>query len=403
MLPATHTLICGGGILGLTVARELVARGYDRITILEKEPSLGRHASGRNSGILHAGIYYTPDTAKAKYCLSGNFLMRAYCQQHGLPLVESGKVVVTSSAAQLDTLHELHRRAIQNGAKVDLLDERQLAEVEPQAKTVQQALFSHYTAVVDPQKILDCLGDELKASGKVTILFDTAFLGNRNRGEALTSRGTIAYRHLINVAGAYSDKIAHAFGVGQRYMLIPFKGVYRQLRPEKTAMVKGSIYPVPDIRNPFLGIHFTRSVKGDVYLGPTAIPAFGRENYGILKGLDRESLTIMARDLVLLVKNRKFRSIALDEPKKYIFKYFFEDARKLVKALSPEDIMPCSKVGIRPQLIDLETNELVMDFLIEKGPDSIHVLNAISPAFTSSMSFAKLIADACGPGQAKPA
>ena len=389
----THTLICGGGILGLTVARELVARGYDRITILEKEPSLGRHASGRNSGILHAGIYYTPDTAKAKYCLSGNFLMREYCQQHGLPLVESGKVVVTSSPEQLDTLHELHRRAIQNGAKVDLLDEKQLSDIEPQAKTVQQAIFSHYTAVVDPQKILDCLGDELKASGKVKLLFDTAFMGNKKKGEALTNRGPISYQQLINVAGAYSDKIAHSFGVGRRYMLIPFKGVYRQLRPEKTSMVNGSIYPVPDIRNPFLGIHFTKGVKGDVYLGPTAIPAFGRENYGILKGLDSESLTIMARDLVLLVRNKKFRSIAFDEPKKYIFKYFFDDARKLVKELSPEDIMPCSKVGIRPQLINLDTNELVMDFLIEKGPDSIHVLNAISPAFTSSMSFAKLIAD----------
>lgn len=389
----THTLICGGGIIGLTLARELVARGYDRITILEKEPSLGRHASGRNSGILHAGIYYTPDTSKAKYCLSGNFLMREYCQQNGLPLRVSGKVVVTSSVEQLATLHELHRRAINNGAKVDLLDEKQLAEIEPQAKTVRQALFSHYTAVVDPQKILECLKDEIEESGKVTLLFDTAFMGNGKRGEALTNRGSIFYKHLINVAGAYSDKIAHSFGVGQRYMLIPFKGVYRRLRPEKNAMVNGSIYPVPDIRNPFLGIHFTKDVKGDIYLGPTAIPAFGRENYGILQGLDSESLTIMARDLVLFSKNQKFRSIAFDETKKYIFKYFFEDARKLVKELAPEDIMPCSKVGIRPQLIDLDTNELVMDFLIEKGPDSLHVLNAISPAFTSSMSFAKLIAD----------
>lgn len=390
---STHTLICGGGILGLTIARELVARGCDRITILEKEAAVGKHASGRNSGILHAGVYYTPESAKARYCLNGNFLMREYCKANGLPLVESGKVVVASSPEQLATLRELYSRAIKNGAKVDLIDEKQLAEIEPQAKTVQQAIFSHYTAVVDPRRILDCLRDELKASGKVTILFNTAFTGQGKSGEALTSQGPISYQRLINAAGAYSDKIAHAFGVGRQYMLIPFKGVYRQLRPEKTSMVNGSIYPVPDIRNPFLGIHFTKGVKGDVYLGPTAIPAFGRENYGILQGLDSESLGIMARDLVLLIKNQKFRAIAFDEPRKYIFKYFFEDARKLVKTLSPEDIMPCSKVGIRPQLINLETNELVMDFLIEKGENSLHVLNAISPAFTSSMAFAKMIAD----------
>lgn len=390
---STHTLICGGGILGLTIARELVARGCDRITILEKEAAVGKHASGRNSGILHAGVYYTPESAKARYCLNGNFLMREYCKANGLPLVESGKVVVASSPEQLATLRELYSRAIKNGAKVDLIDEKQLAEIEPQAKTVQQAIFSHYTAVVDPRRILDCLRDELKASGKVTILFNTAFIGHEKSGEALTSQGPISYQRLINAAGAYSDKIAHAFGVGRQYMLIPFKGVYRQLRPEKTSMVNGSIYPVPDIRNPFLGIHFTKGVKGDVYLGPTAIPAFGRENYGILQGLDSESLGIMARDLVLLIKNQKFRAIAFDEPRKYIFKYFFEDARKLVKTLSPEDIMPCSKVGIRPQLINLETNELVMDFLIEKGENSLHVLNAISPAFTSSMAFAKMIAD----------
>lgn len=390
---STHTLICGGGILGLTIARELVARGCDNITILEKESAVGKHASGRNSGILHAGVYYSPDSAKAKYCLSGNFLMREYCKANGLPLVESGKVVVASSPEQIDTLHELYNRATQNGAKVDLIDEKQLAEIEPNAKTIQQAIFSHYTAVVDPQRILDRLQKELINTGKVTILFDTAFKGRAIGSAVITNNGTITYRQFINVAGAYSDQIAHSFGVGHKYMLIPFKGVYRQLKPEKTSLVNGSIYPVPDIRNPFLGIHFTKSVKGDVYLGPTAIPAFGRENYGILSGLDSESYGILVRDLALLFKNKKFRSIAFDEPKKYIFKYFFADAQKLVKKLSTDDIMPCSKIGIRPQLINLETNELVMDFLIEKSENSLHVLNAISPAFTSSMAFAKMVGD----------
>ncbi len=158
-------------------------------------------------------------------------------------------------------------------------------------------------------------------------------------------------------------------------------------------MVNGSIYPVPNIKNPFLGVHFTKGVGGDVYLGPTAIPAFGRENYGLLQGLDSESLTILLQDMALLIKNKKFRAIAFEEPRKYIFRYFFADARKLVKRLDKDDIMSCSKIGIRPQLIDTAANELVMDFLIKRAENSIHILNAISPAFTSAMTFAKLVVD----------
>ena len=389
---STHTLICGSGILGLTIARELVTQGCKDIIIIEKENSSGQHASGRNSGVLHAGIYYTPDSAKARLCLEGNLLMQQYCRDNGLPLINSGKVVVTSSPQQLATLQELYRRARLNGAKVELIDEKQLTEIEPNARTVGQALFSHYTAVVSPQKILEHLQKEITAAGGVKILFNTKFLGNK-KNIAVTNQGKISYQEFINAAGAYSDQIAHSFGVGLQYRLIPFKGVYRQLKPAKASMVNGSIYPVPNVKSPFLGVHFTKGVRGNVYLGPTAIPAFGRENYGLLQGLDSESLTILLQDMALLVKNKKFRAIAFEEPRKYMFKYFFADARKLVKHLDKDDIMPCSKVGIRPQLVDTSSNELVMDFLIKQEENSMHILNAISPAFTSSMTFAKLIVD----------
>ena len=187
--------------------------------------------------------------------------------------------------------------------------------------------------------------------------------------------------------------MAHAFGVGLNYKAIPFKGIYKKLRPEKSYLVKGNIYPVPDIRNPFLGVHFTRSVKGDVYLGPTAIPALGRENYGILKGLDLEAVDISLREAILFFVNPKFREVALTEPRKYIFNYFFDDARKLVKELNPEDIIPSDKVGIRPQLVDWDKKELVMDFMVVRNGDSVHILNSISPAFTSSMEFARFVVD----------
>lgn len=382
-------LIVGAGIIGLTVARELVAAGHGDIVIIEKESELGVHASGRNSGVLHAGIYYAPDSMKAKSCLNGNFLMRAYCKEKGLPLLESGKVIVTRTPAELPVLDELFRRATANGAKVEMIDERQLSAIEPNARTVERALFSHYTAVVDPKAVLKSLRKDLEESGRVTFVMGCRLTGIKGSGVAVTSRGEIRFNRFVNAAGAYCDKVAGFFGVGEQYRLIPFKGVYRLLSKDAPFTVNSSIYPVPDIRNPFLGVHFTRSVHGDVYLGPTAIPAFGRENYGILAGIDAEALTIAWEDLVLFMTNRQFRSVALTEPAKYIPSVFFKDAARLVKELAPKDVVPASKVGIRPQLVDWEKKELVMDFLVVAEGEGVHVLNPISPAFTSSMDLAQ--------------
>ncbi len=389
----TSILICGAGIIGLTIARQLVKTGRSDIVIMDKETDLGRHASGRNSGVLHAGIYYDPGTLKARHCLRGNFKMREYCKEKGLPLLESGKVIVARTEDELPTLHTLHDRAVENGAKVELISEKRLADVEPNAKTSKEALLSHYTAVVDPKKILEALRRDLLDTGKVRFMLGSKFLGRESGNVAATSTGPVGYEMFINAAGAYSDKVAKAFGVGLEYRLIPFKGIYKKLGKKCSDMIRGSIYPVPNIKNPFLGIHFTRNVYGDVYLGPTAIPALSRENYGIVKGLDLEFPEILYRDAVLFMKNKKFRGVALDEPRKYFFKYFFSDAKKLVKHLEPSYIEDSPKVGIRPQLVDIEKNELVMDFIVKKSNDSVHVLNSISPAFTSSMHFAEIVVD----------
>lgn len=382
-------LIVGAGIIGLTIARQLVRTGHGDIVVIEKELELGVHASGRNSGVLHAGIYYSPDSLKAKSCLNGNFLMRAYCKEKGLPLVESGKVIVTRTEAELPVLDELFHRATANGAKVEMIDERQLAAIEPNARTVERALFSHYTAVVDPKAVLKSLKQDLEQSGRVKFQMGCKLTGLKGSGIATTSRGEIAFNRFINAAGAYCDKVAGMFGVGGQYRLIPFKGVYRLLKKDAPYTVNASIYPVPDIRNPFLGVHFTRSVHGDVYLGPTAIPALGRENYGVIAGIDSEAFAIAYQDLVLFLANRQFRNVALTEPLKYLPSYFFRDAARLVKELSQKDIVHASKVGIRPQLVDWDTKQLVMDFLVVADGASLHVLNPISPAFTSSMDLAQ--------------
>ncbi len=391
MAQQAHVLIVGGGIIGLTVARELLARGREDVVVLEKEPELGRHASGRNSGVLHAGIYYAPDSMKARSCLSGNFLMRAYCREKGLALLEAGKAIVARDESELPTLDELHRRAIANGAKVDVIDERQLAEIEPMARTVGRALFSHYTAAVDPREVLSSLRRDLEASGRARILTGCAFAGLAAPRVAATTAGSIAFDRLVNAAGAHCDRVARHFGVGRDYRLVPFKGIYRKLRPGARFQVNGNIYPVPDIRNPFLGVHFSRSVHGDVYVGPTAIPAFGRENYGVVAGMDAEALAIVRLDAALFFGNPKFRAVALSEPKKYLAAWFNRDAARLVKRFDPSDFARAQKVGIRPQLVDWRTKELVMDFLVEAKDESVHVLNPISPAFTSSMDLAKTI------------
>jgi L-2-hydroxyglutarate oxidase LhgO len=384
-------LVVGGGIIGLTLARALVAAGKGDVVVLEKEPELGRHASGRNSGVLHAGVYYAPDSAKARTCLAGNRLMRAYCREKGLPLVEGGKVIVARSEAELPILDELLTRATANGARVRSIDEKELAEVEPMARTTGRALHSLDTAVVDPKAVLQSLRADLEASGRARILTGCRFLGLAAPDVADTTAGRIRFGRFVNASGAYCDVVARAFGVGEHYRLIPFKGIYRKLRPGAVFPVNGNIYPVPDVRNPFLGVHFTRSARGDVYLGPTAIPALGRENYGLLRGAGGEAFSILAQDAALFFSNAGFRSVALSEPRKYLPAFFHADAARLVKRYDPALFERAEKVGIRPQLVDWRTKTLVMDFLVEAKDASVHVMNPVSPAFTSSMELARII------------
>lgn len=384
-------VICGGGITGLSIARELVKRDYNDIVILEKEKEIGVHASGRNSGVLHAGIYYTPESLKAKFCLRGNELMKEFCESKNIPIKRSGKVIVTKNEDELEILHELHKRAVNNKVEVKLIDKKELSEIEPYAKTVEQALYSPLTAVVNPKDVLKEIEKELVKSKKVKILKETKFIKLINNKTILTSKSKLNFELFINAAGAYADMVAHSFGVGLEYKMLPFKGTYKKLKREKSYVVNGNIYPVPDIKNPFLGVHLTKGYDGEVYIGPTAIPAFGRENYGIFRGVDLEAAQILYRDLIMFLKNEKFRKPALEEPKKYLSRYFFKDVKPLAKNIEFSDISPSSKVGIRPQLVNWKTKELEMDFVVMKDSNSIHILNAISPAFTSSFAFAEFV------------
>jgi L-2-hydroxyglutarate oxidase len=384
-------LIVGAGIIGLTIARELLQRSHSDLLIIEKEDAPGRHASGKNSGVLHAGIYYSSDSLKARFCIEGNRLMKEYCRAKNLHLVESGKVIVAPLKEQQEGLYELKKRADKNGALVQLINRPELQKLEPFAFSYEDALHSPNTAVIDPLQILYSLQKEIEESGKAKLLFSASLSERAGDRMIESSQGPIHFEKLINAAGTYADEIAHKFDLALDYKIQPFKGTYRQLK--RTNLVNGNIYSVPDLKNPFLGIHFCKNAHGQVTLGPTAIPALSRENYGAFENLEQETLSILFRDAVLLFQNRAFRNAASLQLRKYSKNVVFREAKSMMPELQLEDLQPSAKVGIRAQLVHWPSRQLYMDFLIEKGADSIHVLNAVSPAFTSSMAFAKYVVD----------
>ena len=391
MMKQADFLIVGAGIIGLSIARELTRRyAGARIVILEKESEVAFHASGRNSGVLHAGFYYTADSLKARWTRTGNRLLTDYCLEHGLPINRCGKVVVAADDNEVEGVRELKRRGDRNGVELRLIDAGELAQIEPNARTVAVALFSPTTATVDPKGVCRHIASNFPPN--VEICFSRRFLG-RAPGSVLTDRGPIGYRYLFNAAGLYADRVAGHFGAGRRFTMIPFKGLYLRYRDD--GLLQRHLYPVPNLRNPFLGVHFTKTVDGRVKIGPTAIPAFWRENYDLAGRFDAgEFLAITAREAKLFVLNRfNFRRLAFEEMRKYRRRFFIAQAERLVRRLDPGRFGDYTRPGIRAQLLDTQTDELVMDFLIEHADDSTHILNAVSPAFTSAFSFAGHVVD----------
>jgi len=378
------TIVVGGGIVGLAIARELLSRDpSQRIAIFEKEPALGRHASGRNSGVLHSGIYYPPASLKGRLCTEGSRLMREYCDERGLPIARIGKVIVPTQEADDPQLDVLVERARSNGARAEIVDEPRLRELEPEARSASgRALFSPDTSVIDPKRILASIADELRAAG-VEFVFD--------REVTHLDRGS--YGFLVNAAGLHADRVARHFGVGERYTILPFRGRYYKLAAPFT--IGRLIYPVPDLRVPFLGVHFTNAIDGTTYIGPTAMPALGRENYGGLRGIRAGDAAAIAMMIARQYASNKqgFRTHLHQEAARLLKRNFAAAARDLVPRIEPSHMKASTKVGIRAQLFDREKNELVMDFVVERGERSLHVLNAVSPGFTTAFSFARFALD----------
>ncbi len=375
-------LIIGAGIIGLALARELKkAKPQAKIIIIEKESDVGFHSSGRNSGVLHAGFYYTSSSLKAKFTKEGNKELTTYCLENNLSINRCQKVVVAKDESEVNTLKELYNRGIKNGVDVSLITQEEVDKKFKNVKTHKLALYSPTTSTVNPVEILHHLKKELLNKG-VEIKFNTPF------------KESMKYdaKKIINAAGLYADKIAKSFGFSKNYKIIPFKGIY--LKYDFTdKFIDTNIYPVPNLKNPFLGVHFTITVDNTIKIGPTAIPAFWRENYeGFQNFKLYEFIDIITTEAKLFFLNSfHFRDLALEEIKKYNKKYFINLAKSMVKQMNEKGFQSWSKPGIRAQLLNIKTNELVQDFVVEGDKKSVHILNAVSPAFTSSFPFARWV------------
>jgi L-2-hydroxyglutarate oxidase LhgO len=389
----TDFLVIGGGVIGINVARRLKATYSDaRVTLIEKEPSCGLHASGRNSGVLHAGFYYSPDSLKAKFTRIGNARLTAYCDSRNIPLNRCGKLVVAKNETELPALDELLRRGRVNGIELHQITAEEACEIEPRAKTWERALFSPTTATVDPATVMFAMKEDAETEG-VRVCTGHRYLG-REGTVVKTSCDRFDAGYVVNAAGLYADTIARDFGFSQRYRILPFKGLYLYSE-ESAGAIRTNIYPVPDLRNPFLGVHFTVTSAGKAKIGPTAIPAFWRENYrGIGNFQIKEFLEIMWRSAGLLASsNFDFKRLVVEELRKYSKGRMVTLAGELVRGVCQEHYRHWGKPGIRAQLLDTQTKKLEMDFVIEGDGRSMHVLNAVSPAFTCSLPFSEYVCE----------
>ncbi len=388
----TDFLVIGGGIIGLTTAAHL-RRAYPNASILlvEREDDVARHASGRNSGVLHAGFYYSADSLKAKFCRQGNIAMREYCKENGLPLNECQKLVVATNESEIEGLKELKRRGDVNGVPLELIDEKAAEAFEPNVRTTGYALLSPTTATFDPVQICTHMRDQLRKM-RIEIRTGAAYYQRFCGNKILAGNHEIEAGFIINCAGLSACDIAQDFGFARDYIIMPFKGVYLKYTGNDKPL-RTLIYGVPDMRKPFLGVQFSPAVDGTIRIGPTAIPAFWRHHYKGLSGFNPFQMAqILKWQAILFATNAfHFREFAIEEMKKYRKEYLIQHAFRMVKNLDASKFSEWSRPGIRAQLLNTKTLSLEQDFVVQGDSKSVHVLNAVSPAFTSSLAFSEWI------------
>jgi L-2-hydroxyglutarate oxidase len=391
---STDVAVVGAGILGLAVAREMLARRPDlRVTVLDREDRVGAHQTGHNSGVVHAGIYYAPGSLKARLCVEGARELYDFCERHAVPVERCGKVIVATTAAELPGLDELERRGRENGVPgLRRLDRDGLRELEPHVEGVA-ALHSPATGIVDFPAVTRALaGEVVEAGGRIALGREVLGVDARPREVVLrTAAGELVARGAVFCAGAWSDRLAVAAGAPPDPRIVPFRGAYLRLRPERRHLVRGLIYPVPDPALPFLGVHLTRHVHGDVLVGPTAFMAGARDAYRLGRVRAADLGATLAWPGTWRMARRFWRTGLTETRYAASRRAFVRAARRYVPDLRDEDVLP-GPSGVRAQALGRD-GRLVDDFVISHTGRALHVRNAPSPAATSARAIARLIAD----------
>ena len=387
-------LIVGAGVIGLSVGIALLESNPAlSVVIVEKESQVGIHASGRNSSVLHAGFYYSPDSLKAKFCRDGNYELKKLCYEGGIPVQVCGKVVVTQNEeeeAQLDTLFS---RGVANGVDLEIHERKHLDKYEPLAVTHSRFLWSPNTAISDSSLVINLMlkkfhlmGGKLEFKNEVNL---------QTRGNQISIKNSpFRFQHLVNAAGAQSDKIGKELGVSSDYAMIPFMGVYRATESSNLPL-RTLVYPIPHPTNPFLGVHFTLTLEGKVKIGPTAIPIFGREQYSLFEGWSLFDFFQALKGTLSLIsgKSHDFSAIVRSEWPKLLQNEIVNQAARLVPDAKKVRAWIRKPPGIRAQLVHLPTGKLEQDFVVRQHLNSTHILNAVSPGWTSSLPFGRYVAE----------
>jgi 2-hydroxyglutarate dehydrogenase len=394
-------VVIGAGIVGLAVARELAQRHPDAsVVVLEREARIAPHQTGHSSGVIHAGIYYRPGTLKAELCVTGARALYEYCAERGVPTERTGKVIVATEEAERPGLDELERRGIANGVSgLRRIGPDELREIEPHARGVA-ALHSPATGVVDFAEVARALAADLGAAGG-TLATGCGVLGTSAAG------GRIAVSHphgetragaAVLCAGAWSDRLAVAAGASPDPRIVPFRGAYLRLRPERRELVRTSIYPVPDPELPFLGMHLTRALDGDVHLGPSALMVGARDAYRLRRIRARDLADNLAWPGTWRLLRRHWRTGLAELRHGISRRSFVGELRRYVPELSPDDVRG-GHTGVRAQALGRD-GSLIDDFVVSRTERALHVRNAPSPAATSALALADRIADMLerGPG-----
>ena len=388
----TDILIIGGGVIGLSMARILSSKA--QVTLIDKD-SCGFHASGRNSGVVHAGIYYTPGSSKAKYSVLGNQALTAYCNERGVRIQNIGKIIAPSGPEDYSKIDFLHERGIANGAPVKIIDYHEARQIEPRIVQQDKYLWSPSTSIADNKGVIQALKKDCEERG-VKIIENCKYLRKIDvPGSHMiyTSGETILCKFVVNCAGLYVDSIAKDFGFCKDYEVLPFIGLYLHGR-EGTPGFKTLVYPCPIGKNEFLGVHTTNTVNGVYMLGPTATPALWREQYSLRSFNLRETWSSLRRYFLCMLSPSRgvYLNLLRKEIKKYNKNFIVKDTSRIVTGVKAEDYKKWGPPAIFSQLVNSNTSELVEDFIVQGDERSIHFVNIVSPGWTSALAFTQDIA-----------